>query len=209
MARKTHIVRQAKVINIAAAGCMVLAGVLLLILKEPITAEKWIFGALFLIVGLAKLLGYFSNDLYRLAFQFDLAMGIFAGVIGILLLIGPEGVINQLPTVVGIYVILDGSLKFQIALDARRFGMSKWLILFITSIVICVIGIASEILIYSGLLDRSIMAAAIALIALGLENVFVTAYTVRVRAQKKNMSDKYNLIEKKQTNSYSYQGDKK
>lgn len=193
MVKNRSIVKEAKIINIAAAGCTWLPGLLLLLINEPPAFQKWMFGTMCIIVAAAKLIGYFSNDLYRLAFQFDLTLGIFAGVIGVLMFVGPEGIIGFLPTIIGIYVILDGALKLQIALDARKFGMTKWLIILITSIIICLLGISAEITLYAGLESGTLITLAVALMADGLENCFVTAYTVRVRARKKNFSDKYNL----------------
>lgn len=39
-------------------------------------------GVLFLIYGFVKISGYFSRDIYELAFQFDFAMGLFSLAIG-------------------------------------------------------------------------------------------------------------------------------
>ena len=92
-------------------------------------------------------------------------------------------------------MILDGSLKFQIAIDARRFGMSKWLIILFTSIIICLAGAAAEIGVYLPIGDPAspVTLLGIALIADGLENCFVTAYTVRVGAKNKKLEDKFDL----------------
>ena len=191
--KKINIVLEAKIINVAVAVLIIIAGIMLLALKNLDGYQKWMFGGLFLVIGLSKLLGYFSNDLYRLAFQFDLSMGIFASVIGALILISPDKMKTAIPVVLGAYVILDGALKFQTAWDAKKFGISKWLILLISSICVCLLGIGAVIGLNEEKLFNPQLLLSIAFMALGIVNAFFTAYTVRVRAKKKNLSDKYNL----------------
>ncbi len=199
MRKKTGIVMQAKIFNVVAAACVCIAGIIILLTYNNNGAAnylKWGLGALCIFLGGAKLLGYFSNDLYRLAFQFDLTFGIFISFVGILIFVAPDNeVIKILPHIFSIYVILDGSLKFQIAIDARRFGMSKWLIILFTSIIICLAGAAAEIGVYLPIGDPAspVTLLGIALIADGLENCFVTAYTVRVGAKNKKLEDKFDL----------------
>lgn len=41
-----------------------------------------VIGAVSLFYGVSKILGYFSHDLYNLAFQFDLALGVFTLIFG-------------------------------------------------------------------------------------------------------------------------------
>lgn len=198
MKKKTGIVMQAKIFNFVAAACICIAGIIILLTynEGAETYLKWGLGALCIFLGGAKLLGYFSNDLYRLAFQFDLTFGIFMTFVGILIFVAPDNeVMNILPHIFSIYIILDGSLKFQIAIDARRFGMSKWLIILFTSIIICLAGAAAEIGIYIpvGNPANPVTLLGVALIADGFENCFVTAYTVRVGAKNKKLEDKFDL----------------
>ena len=81
MRQNTTLVREAKFINFLASLLLFTAGFILLFV--PLTAAslgmKILVGVLFIVIGGAKMLGYFSNDLYRLAFQFDFAIGIFSG----------------------------------------------------------------------------------------------------------------------------------
>lgn len=198
MKKKTGIVMQAKIFNFVAAACICIAGVIILLTynKNAESYLKWGLGALCIFLGGSKLLGYFSNDLYRLAFQFDLTFGIFITFVGILIFVAPDSeVMKILPHIFSIYVILDGSLKFQIAIDARRFGMSKWLIILFTSIIICLAGAAAEIGAYLPIGDPAspVTLLGVALIADGFENCFVTAYTVRVGAKNKKLEDKFDL----------------
>ena len=85
-----------------------------------------IVGIVLVAFGIIKLIGYFSKDLYRLAFQFDLAFGILLIALGLALLIKPESAMNILCMILGIEIIADGLFKIQTSLDAKRFGLNTW-----------------------------------------------------------------------------------
>lgn len=85
-----------------------------------------ILGVTAVLCGVIKLAGYFSNDLYRLAFQFDLALGVLAIVLGALMLTYPEGIMGLLPVLAGVFVLTESVLRLQTAIDARHFGMRRW-----------------------------------------------------------------------------------
>ncbi|MCF7628388.1 DUF308 domain-containing protein, partial [Holdemanella sp. SCCA2] len=61
--------------------------------------------------GMIKLFGYFSNDLYRLAFQYDLPFGILLLVLGIIILVRPEGFINFICIALGLSIFTDSMFK--------------------------------------------------------------------------------------------------
>ena len=61
--------------------------------------------------GLVKIVGYCSKDLYRLAFQFDLAFGILLVALGVILIIRTDAMVNLICIVMGICVLADALLK--------------------------------------------------------------------------------------------------
>ena len=83
-------------------------------------------GGLLALFGVVKILGYCSRDLYRLAFQYDLAFGILLMVLGYLMLFHTVPVMSLVCALMGLLVLIDALLKIQIAIDARRFGLGKW-----------------------------------------------------------------------------------
>ena len=44
-------------------------------------------GIMLIVYGLIKILGYFSRDIYCLAFQFDLAFGVLLAAVGIIIIV--------------------------------------------------------------------------------------------------------------------------
>ena len=55
-------------------------------------------GIILILFGIVRLIGFFSKDLYRLAFQYDLAFGILMVTLGIIMLVHPGSLMNFLLT---------------------------------------------------------------------------------------------------------------
>ena len=98
-------------------------------------------GALLIVFGCIKILGYLSKDLYRLAFQFDLALGILLIILGLILIFRMEVVIHAVCILLGIFILTDSLLKIQIAIDARTFGIHRWWLILGFAIITAVAGI--------------------------------------------------------------------
>lgn len=191
------IVKSAKILNVLSAGLMFLAGLLLLVVPNlgTTTAQRILLGILFGLTGAAKIFGYFSNDLYRLAFQFDFAIGVFCEMLTLLIALLPERVFDALPLLISVYVLLDALLKLQMSFDARRFAMKSWVALFVTALLLCGVGGFAVGATVAELM-RYVAIVGIALMVDGLENAWVTAHTVRIRARKKNVSEHFGIEEK-------------
>ena len=192
---KYDIVKQAKISNLIIYSFMVAVGLAMLIFREiPTNVETIILSVLCILVGGAKILGYFSNDLYRLAFQFDLAIGLFLAIIGVLTLI--VGSKDPLGTgrLFGIYIFIDGLLKLQTAIDAKKFGIARWLVILLTAILMVGVGIVGLLASYLEQISQLIVLD-VSLMLDGLVNIWITAYTVRIRAKKKNLEERFGLKE--------------
>ena len=116
----------------------------IVLIAAPGTSVVWLgrlLGIGMIVFGAIKLVGYFSRDLFRLAFQYDLAFGILLIALGIVTLARPGGAMSFLCIVFGIPVLADGLFKIQISLDAKRFGIEKWWVVLLLAALTCVIGL--------------------------------------------------------------------
>ena len=116
----------------------------IVLIAAPGTSVVWLgrlLGIGMIIFGVIKLVGYFSKDLFRLAFQYDLAFGILLLALGIVTLARPNGAMSFLCVVFGIPELADGLFKIQISLDAKRFGIEKWWLVLALAALTCVIGL--------------------------------------------------------------------
>ena len=129
--RSTAPMKVAKIGYIAISVLSLVLGVIL-IAKPDISMKTvgTVLGVIMIAFGIVKLVGYFSKDLFRLAFEYDLAAGILMILIGTVLVSNPARALEFFCTVLGILVLADGLFKIQISIDSKRFGIRLlWLIL--------------------------------------------------------------------------------
>lgn len=136
-----------KMIRTAKIGCIIIAcalcllGVLMIVFPERLASVlSMVCGVLMLLFGIMRLIGYFSKDLYRLAFQFDLTSGVLAIVLGVELLARPGSVITLLCVAIGFFIVTEGLFKVQTALQARQFGISSWWLMMFFAVLCAVCG---------------------------------------------------------------------
>lgn len=171
--------RNAKIAYVLISVVMVVLGIALILWPEiSALAVCNITGAVLTVFGIIKLVGYFSKDMYRLAFQFDLALGVFSLLVGVLMLVHPTGVVRLVPVITGVFVILDGAFKLQTAHDAKRFGLSGWWCILLLAIVSCLGGLFLVANPFQGA-NALMILLGITLVIDGVQNLCVSAYTVR------------------------------
>lgn len=97
-------------------------------------------GITMLLFGAVKIIGYCSKDLYRLAFQYDLAFGILLIALGGILLFRPDTMVQIICIIMGVCVLADALLKIQISIDSKAFGLEKWWLILVAAILTGVAG---------------------------------------------------------------------
>ena len=192
------IVKSAKVMHLCSAVIFLVAGLLLALVpdfEDSGTFRNVLVGVASIIIGVTGIYGYFSNDMYRLAFQQDFALGIFNVLFGILLIINPVQLSVLLPTAVSILTLLDGGNKSQMALEGKNFGIEKWYLVLISAVLEIAAGLVLILLAYHELDVRAWMGVAMGLV--GVTNFWTTMYTVRVRKNTHQLLSAYTDEEKK------------
>ena len=155
-------------------------GILLFAMPDlSLTAIGIILGIGMIVFGIVKIIGYFSKDLFRLAFQYDLAFGGFLIALGIIVLVNPEHLVSFFCIVIGIAVLCDGLFKIQIAIDSKPFGIRTWWLI----LLFAVITVAAGVL----LIIRPAQAARMLTVFLGISvfadgilNLIVAVFTVKI-----------------------------
>lgn len=119
-----------------------LVGITMTMLPEiSIQVIGKILGVTLMCFGIVKLIGYFSKDLYRLAFQFDLQFGILLIVLGAILLLNPGNVLDFICISFGVSMMADGLFKIKIAFESQAFGIKSWWLILGLSLLTCFIGL--------------------------------------------------------------------
>lgn len=189
--KSSNIVTQAKFINFAVSCVMCLEGFTLLFVQNMSdVALKVVISTFFIIIGAAKLLGYFSNDLYRLAFQFDFAIGVFFVLLGGLTY--HPLVFQNMPIIICFFGLISALLKVQTSFDARKFGMKMWLGMMLSAIVVVIASIAAALV----SINQIKWTTYVLFVLLGALDAWFTMYTVKVRVKKKNKEDHFEMSDK-------------
>lgn len=131
MTKSVFLIRIAKFGYIITSLILCLFGLSLILKTDYIPAYLIkIGGVICIIFGTIKLIGYFSKDLYRLAFQFDFELGVIYIILGLIIVLDLGKVINYIAVPVGLLVMVDGLFKLRISKDAKDFGIERsWIIL--------------------------------------------------------------------------------
>lgn len=138
-----------------------------------------VLGAAMAVFGVVKLVGYFSRDLYRLAFQYDLEFGILLIALGVIVLLRTNGVMDFICIAAGVAILADGLFKIQIAIDSRRFGIRDWWLIMVLAVVTGGVGLLLVFRPWESVQVLTVLLGA-ALLAEGVLNLCVALSAVKI-----------------------------
>ena len=178
--RSTKPVWTAKFGDIVSSLLLCALGVALIVHPSfSATALCALMGTLLICYGIFKVIGYWSKDLFRLAFQFDLAFGILMIAVGLIMVIRPSQMLTLVNLVIGILVLADGLFKIQIALDSKAFGIKAWWLIMALAAAAVVLGILLMVDPFASSALLMILLG-ISLLAEGILNFCVMICTVKI-----------------------------
>lgn len=182
MNRRSSHLKQIKGTYLLLTGLWLLSGLVLLVWPRfSSSLICTVLGVLCAVYGVIKLFGYFSRDPYKLAFQFDLALGILCLIFGAVLLFFPEALLSLLPVLIGLFSLVSGVFKLQTAFEAKRFGMRKWWGMLLLSLVTIAAGAVLLVQPFQSAL-LAIRFIGLAVLVTGFQDLATTAYTVNTRS---------------------------
>ncbi len=178
--RSENLIKTAKSSYVSLSLIMCALGMLLLLWPDlSISAIGIMTGCVLTVFGIIKLVGYFSKDLYRLAFEFDLALGLLMLVLGIVVLACPELAMGTLCVMLGVAIVTDGLFKIQMALDARRFGLGGWWLVMLLAVLTGLAGVTMIVSPVGGAVALTVLLGA-TLLTEGALNLCVSLCAVKV-----------------------------
>ena len=172
--------------KIAKAGYIVMSVLFcaagILFIAEPQMSTEIIgvcIGVAMILFGIVKLIGYFSKDLFRLAFQFDLEFGILMMVLGVSVLLNPKNLMGFICVALGISILLDGLFKIRIAMDSKQFGIKSWWLILALAIIA---GGTGVFLIFDSVIGSRALSVLLGLTLLleGILNLYTAISTVLI-----------------------------
>lgn len=97
-------------------------------------------GVVLLIIGVFPVIDYFRYRKDGLGASVGLISGIFSIVCGLMLLINEDLLMILIPVFIGVWMIINGINKIQVSFEIKDLGEKSWIITFIYSILIMVLG---------------------------------------------------------------------
>lgn len=94
-------------------------------------------------------------------------------------IIHPEHIISILPIVMGIFILVEGVLRVQTAMDAKTFGLSTWWMMILLAIATSACGLLLIFKPFESAIAM-MMLLGVTLLIDGVQNLWVAIYTVKV-----------------------------
>lgn len=155
---------------------LVLAILFMAVAQPPQSPVCWTISLTVMAYGAVRVVGFYAKDLYCLAFQYDLALGILLALSGVVLLVGQDRIYPYLLPAFGWLVLIDSLFRIQTSQEARRFGLPTWYVILITAVVA---GVLSALLIFLWKTPSGRFLAGCALLAESAMNFCVLKLTVK------------------------------
>lgn len=155
-----------------------IAAVVYLIIPDLPTMVLCCFsGAILTAYGIIKITGFFSEELYCLAFRYDMAFGLLLMVAGVLVLAKNVSIAQYLVPGLGWFSLLDDLFHIQMSKEARDFGLEQWKLILCLSIAS---GVLSVLLIVWGSSDprATQILVSVVLLAAGIMNHCIVKFAI-------------------------------
>ena len=116
-------------------------------------------------------------------------IGLILILLGLVVIIHPGNIMALVPVIMGIYFMIDGIMKIQTAVDAKRFGVRSWWLILVSAIVTGGIGILLLVNPFESAVALTVLLG-ITLLADGISNIWIAAYTVKAIKKEVHADDK-------------------
>lgn len=167
----------AKVGYIIMSAVFCLAGLMFMMRSDISEAFLvWLMGAYMIVFGIIKIIGYFSKDLFRLAFQYDFEFGIVLIVLGTIIFAKSYCSLNYVCIAAGIAILADSLFKIRIAGDAKKFGINSWWVILMLAVLSCILGSLLSVFPW----ESTGLLTGVSLLSEGILHLWVALSTVRI-----------------------------
>ena len=156
---------------------------------QSMTVGSYTIGCASILVGIVLVVKVLANRKRSFSFAISVICAVLTVTCGVVALIIPEEVYALYPMFIGLFIVIDGSFKFQTVINAKRYNLKMWWFLLIFSVISIVGGFLTIRLRVDAESEKSIIAFSeimgIALFADGLENFLSLFYLGRIVSRAK------------------------
>lgn len=106
----------------------IVVGIFLFLKPETtLSLISYILGLIILANGIMNLIRYFSNQERNNLYDFGFISGIMGVVIAIIFISQPNMIVSIIPLILGIWILINGIVKLQFAMNLRNYQNSNWI----------------------------------------------------------------------------------
>ena len=134
-------IKKAYRVSIVSSILLLLFGILLVMDAESfIKSVTALLGIILIVIGVFPIIDYFRYKKSGLLSGIGLISGVFSLVCGLMFLLNDSMLMVLIPLFIGVWMIINGINKAQISFELKDSEESSWIITFVYSIVIIVLG---------------------------------------------------------------------
>lgn len=101
---------------------------------------SYILGGIFIVIGIIKIIGYFSSKGSSDFYNYNLIYGTIAIVLGIITMIYSSAIGTMFRIMIGIWIIYSGLIRLGFALKLRKGQISSWIAVLVLAMCMLVFG---------------------------------------------------------------------
>lgn len=114
-------------ISIVTSIVFIVVGIFLIVKPETtLSLISYILGLVILVNGIMNLIRYFSNREKGNLYDFGFISGIMSVVIAVIFISQPNVVASIIPLILGVWILVNGIVKFQFSMNLRNYQSSNW-----------------------------------------------------------------------------------
>lgn len=134
-------VKKAYRVSIVSSIILFLFGLMLVLDAESfIKSVTTLLGIILIVIGVFPIIDYFRYRKSGLLASIGFISGIFSLVCGLMFLLNDEMLMVLVPLFVGVWMIINGINKAQISFELKDSDESSWVITFVYSVIIIILG---------------------------------------------------------------------
>lgn len=124
---KNYINKLSKISTLTSVLFMIIG--LFLIIKPATTLSmiSYVIGIIILVSGIVSLIKYFSNHDKVNVYDFGLVLGILSVITAIIFITSPSMIASIIPLILGMWILVNGIIKLQFAINLRNQPKSNWI----------------------------------------------------------------------------------
>ena len=168
---------RSKWVYILASVVFIAIGVMLII--DPSATGNllsFIFGGALIAYGAFRVISYFAKNKGEKNVTVDVIIGAVFILGGLTVIIMHDAILSFIAFVIGVFLVIDGLLKLQTAINAKRAAIPSWWLVLVVSLICIALGCG--LVFYRTLQGNALwVALGIALLFDGIQNLISSVYS--------------------------------